>query len=129
MAVNASKSGRYALIYYQKLFDARRALAFRGPGRAIAQIQFAEAAKLLRDRTTGLARIDAYRATVQIWNRLIDDPKLASRAADQFDVVLGIAQAFDAVKYWPDAQAVLSRGDEDRHLQLRRTSVRRNLAR
>jgi hypothetical protein len=42
---------------------------------------------------------------VQIWNRLIDDPKLASRAADRFDVVLGIAQAFDAVKDWPDAQA------------------------
>jgi tetratricopeptide (TPR) repeat protein len=94
-----------ALIYYQKLFAARRALAFRGPDRPVAQMQLAEAAKLLGDRTTGLARIDAYRAAVQAWNQLINDSKLASRAADQFDVVLGIAQAFDAVGDWPDAQA------------------------
>jgi tetratricopeptide (TPR) repeat protein len=94
-----------ALAYYQKLFEARRTLALRGPGSLKAQRDFAEAAKLLGDRATGLARIDAYRAAVQTWGQLIDVPKLANLAADQFDVVLGFAHAFEAMKDWPDAQA------------------------
>ena len=93
-----------ALVYYQKLFDTRRRLMLREPGRPRPPTEFAQAAKLLGDRSTGLARIDAYRAAVQTWDQLIDDPKLANLAADQFDVVLGFAHAFDAIKDWPDAQ-------------------------
>ena len=94
-----------ALFYYQRFFDARRTLALREPGRPRAQAEFAEAAKLLGDRATGLARIEAYRAAVRTWGQLIEDPKLANLAATQFDVVLGFAHAFDAMKDWPDAQA------------------------
>ena len=45
-----------ALVYYQKLFDARRMLSFRvqGSGRPKALREFAEAAKLLGDHSTGL---------------------------------------------------------------------------
>jgi tetratricopeptide (TPR) repeat protein/energy-coupling factor transporter ATP-binding protein EcfA2 len=93
-----------ALVYYQELFDARRRLVLREPGRPRPQTEFAEAAKLLGDRATGLARIDAYRAAVRTWNQLIDDPKLANLAADQFAAVLGFAHAFDAMTDWPDAQ-------------------------
>ena len=89
--------------YYEKFFDAMRALAFRvGPPRA--QKNLAVAAKLLGDHSTGLARIDAYREAISTWNRLIDDPKAADLVADQFDVVLNIAQAFDATKDRPDAE-------------------------
>ena len=89
--------------YYEKFFDAMRALAFRvGPPRA--QKNLAVAAKLLGDHSTGLARIDAYREAISTWNWLIDDPKAADLVADQFDVVLNIAQAFDATKDRPDAE-------------------------
>jgi len=96
-----------ALPYYQKSFDVRRALAFRGLGPPKAQKEFAEAAKLLGDHSTGLAQIDAYRAAMQTWKRLIEDEdKVVSArlAAEQFDVILGFARVFRAEKDWPDAQ-------------------------
>ena len=65
----------------------------------------AEAAKLLGDRSTGLAQIEAYREAVRAWNRLVEDPKNADVAADQYDVVLGFARTFDTKKDWPDAQS------------------------
>ena len=94
-----------ALTYYRKLDDARRMLAYRAAGRAKPQKEFAEAAKLLGDRSKGLAQIEAYREAVRIWNRLVEDPRIADAAADQYDVVLGFARVFDAKKDWPDAQA------------------------
>jgi len=39
------------------------------------------------------------------FTRLVEDPKNADAAADQYDVVLGFARVFDAKKDWPDAQA------------------------
>ena len=94
-----------ALDSYQKYFEARRALAFRGVGPPKAQREFASAAKLLGDHATGLTQIDAYRTVVRIWSRLVDDPKLADAAAEQYDAILGMAQVLDAKKDWPDAQA------------------------
>jgi len=94
-----------ALGYYRKLADARRTLAYRAFGRSRPQKEFAEAARLLGDRSTGLAQIEAYREAVRIWNRLVDDPKISDAAADRYDVVLGFAHVFDAKKDWPDAQA------------------------
>jgi tetratricopeptide (TPR) repeat protein len=94
-----------ALTYYRKFADARRMLAYRGPGRPTAQKELAEATKLLGDRSAGLAQIEAYREAVRIWNRLVEDPRIADVAADQYDVVLGFAHAFDAKRDWPDAQA------------------------
>ena len=94
-----------ALAYYRKLNDARRTLAYRAPGRSKPQKDWAEAAKLLGDRSTGLAQIEAYREAVRTWNRLVEDPRNADAAADQYDVVLGFARTFDAKKDWPDAQS------------------------
>jgi tetratricopeptide (TPR) repeat protein len=94
-----------ALTYYRKLNDARRTLAYRAPGRPKPQQDLAEAAKLLGDRSTSLAQIEAYREAVRSWNRLVDDPRNADAAADQYDVVLGFAHVFDAKKDWPDAQS------------------------
>jgi tetratricopeptide (TPR) repeat protein len=91
--------------YYQRLFDARRTLAARRPDLARLQAEFADAAKLLGDRLTGLSRIDAYRSAVRTWGRLIDDPNSSDLAAGQYDAVLGIARALDAVKDWPDAES------------------------
>ena len=95
-----------ALVYYLKLFDARRMLSFRvqGPGRPKAQKEFAEAAKLLGDHSTGLTQIDAYRSAMRIYGRMIDDPRAANLAADQFDRVSAFARQFDDKKDWPDAQ-------------------------
>jgi tetratricopeptide (TPR) repeat protein len=90
--------------YYEKFFDAKRTLAFRGLGPLKTQREFAEAAKLLGDRSTGLAQIDAYRSAMRIWGRLLDDPKGVGLAAEQFDVILGLANFFDGKKDWPDAQ-------------------------
>ena len=67
-----------ALTYYRKLNDARRTLAYRTPGQSKPQKDFAEAAKLLGDRSTGLAQIDAYREAVRSWNRLVEDPQNAN---------------------------------------------------
>ena len=94
-----------ALTYYRKLNDARRTLAYRTPGQSKPQKDLAEAAKLLGDRSTGLAQIEAYREAVRSWNRLVEDPRKANAAADQYDVVLGFARMFDAKKDWPDAQS------------------------
>jgi tetratricopeptide (TPR) repeat protein/energy-coupling factor transporter ATP-binding protein EcfA2 len=94
-----------ALAAYRKLNDARRTLAYRTPGRSRPQKDLAEAAKLLGDRSTGLAQIEAYREAVRTWNRLIEEPKNADAAADQYDVVLGFARTFDTKKDWPDAQS------------------------
>jgi tetratricopeptide (TPR) repeat protein len=94
-----------ALAYFRKLNDARRTLAYRAPGRPKAQKDLAEAAKLLGDRSTGLAQIEAYREAVRTWNRLAEDPRSADAAADQYDVVLGFARTFDAKGDWPDAQS------------------------
>jgi energy-coupling factor transporter ATP-binding protein EcfA2 len=96
-----------ALAYYQKLLDGRRMLSFRvqGPGRPKAQKEFAEAAKLLGDHSTGLAQIDAYRSAMRVYGRMIDDSKAADLAADQFDLVSALARGFDDKKDWPDAQA------------------------
>jgi tetratricopeptide (TPR) repeat protein len=94
-----------ALTYYRKLNDARRTLAYRAPGRSKPQKDLAEAAKLLGDRSTGLAQIEAYREAVRSWNRLADDQRSAEAAADQYDSVLGFARVFDAKKDWPDAQS------------------------
>jgi hypothetical protein len=94
-----------ALTYYRKLVDSRRTLAYRSPGRSKAQVELAEAAQRLGDRAAGLAQIEAYREAVRIWNRLVEDPRIAEAAADQYDVVLGFAHAFDAKKDWPDAEA------------------------
>jgi tetratricopeptide (TPR) repeat protein/energy-coupling factor transporter ATP-binding protein EcfA2 len=94
-----------ALPYYRKLNDARRTLAYRAPGRSKPQEDLAAAAKLLGDRSTGLAQIEAYREAVRSWNKLVDDPRSADAAADQYKVVLGFARAFDTQKDWPDAQS------------------------
>jgi tetratricopeptide (TPR) repeat protein len=94
-----------ALATYRKLNDARRTLAYRTPGRSKPQKDLAEAAKLLGDRSTGLAQIEAYREAVRSWNRLADDPRSAEAATDQYDAVLGFARMFDAKKDWPDAQS------------------------
>ena len=94
-----------ALATYRKLNDARRTLAYRTPGRSKPQKDFAEAAKLLGDRSMGLAQIEAYREAVRMWNRLVENPGNADAAADQYDVVLGFARTFDAKKDWPDAQS------------------------
>jgi tetratricopeptide (TPR) repeat protein len=91
--------------YYEKFFDARRTLAFRGLGPLRSQSEFAEAARMLGDHSTGLAQIDPYRSATRIWGRLVDDPTAANWAAGQFDVVENFAQSFDAKKDWPDAQA------------------------
>ena len=93
-----------ALNYYHQFYEAKRTLAFRGVGPAKARKEFAEAAKLLGDHSKGLPQIDAYRGTVRIWSRLIDDPKAADLAAEQYDLILGLARFFDAKKDWPDAQ-------------------------
>jgi hypothetical protein len=42
---------------------------------------------------------------VRTWKRLVEDPRIADVAADQYDVVLGFAHVFDAKRDWPDAQA------------------------
>jgi tetratricopeptide (TPR) repeat protein len=94
-----------ALVYYRKHNDARRTLAYRAAGLAKPQKDWAEAAKLLGDRSTGLAQIEAYREAVRTWNRLVDDPRNADAAANRYDVVLGFARTFDAKKDWPDAQS------------------------
>jgi tetratricopeptide (TPR) repeat protein len=94
-----------ALATYRKLNDARRTLAYRAPGRSKPQKDLAEAARLLGDRSTGLAQIEAYREAVRSWNRLVEDPRNADTAADQYDVVLTFARTFDAKKDWPDAQS------------------------
>jgi tetratricopeptide (TPR) repeat protein len=75
-----------ALTYYRKLNDARRTLAYRAPGRSKPQKDWADAARLLGDRSTGLAQIEAYREAVRSWNRLVEDPRNADAAADQYDV-------------------------------------------
>ena len=95
-----------ALAYYQKLFDARRMLSFRvqGPGRPKAQKEFAEAARMFGDHSTGLAQIDAYRSAMRVYGRMIDDSKAADLAADQFDLVSALARGFDDKRDWPDAQ-------------------------
>ena len=93
-----------ALDYYQKYFDARRTLAFRGVGPPEARRQFADAAKLLGDHASGMAQIEAYRTVVRIWSRLIDEPKAADAAAAQYDAILEMANLFDARNDWPDAQ-------------------------
>jgi hypothetical protein len=54
---------------------------------------------------TGLSRIDAYRSAVTTWGRIIDEPNSSDLAAGQYDAVLGIARALDAVKDWPDAES------------------------
>ncbi len=94
-----------ALVYYRRLFDATRTLAFPASGPPRNQRQFAEAAKLLGDHSVGLAQIDAFREAVRIWSRLVADQKAAQSAEDQYDVLLGFADAFSAKKDWPDAQA------------------------
>jgi tetratricopeptide (TPR) repeat protein len=94
-----------ALAYYRKFADARRMLAYRALARSKPQKDLAEAATLLGDRSAGLAQIEAYREVVRTWSRLVEDSKLADAAADQYDVVLGFAQRFDAKKDWPDAQS------------------------
>ena len=52
---------------------------------AKAQKELAEAAKLLGDRSTGLAQIEAYREAVRSWNRLVEDPRNADAVADQYE--------------------------------------------
>jgi tetratricopeptide (TPR) repeat protein len=98
-----------ALTYYRKFADTRRMLAYRAPrgpnAQKQAQKEFADAAKLLGDRSEGLNQIEAYREAVRTWKRLVEDPRIADVAADQYDVVLGFAHVFDAKGDWPDAQA------------------------
>jgi tetratricopeptide (TPR) repeat protein/energy-coupling factor transporter ATP-binding protein EcfA2 len=103
--LEALKRPDEALATYRKLNDARRTLAYRAPGRPKPQKDFAEAAKLLGERSTGLAQIEAYREAVRTWSKLVEDPRSADAAADQYDAVLGFARAFDAKKDWPDAQS------------------------
>jgi tetratricopeptide (TPR) repeat protein len=90
--------------YYEKFFDAKRTLAFRGLGPPQAQRELALAAKLFGDHSTGLAQIDAYRMATRVFARMIDDPNAADSAADQFDLVSAFAHVFDAKRDWPDAQ-------------------------
>ncbi len=97
-----------ALVFYQKHFETRRTLAFRGIGPAEAREKFAEAAKLFGDRSSGLAQIDAYRAAVRTWKRLIESPTDPSSAAEKFDDVMSFALAFKAQNDWPDAQTAYS---------------------
>jgi tetratricopeptide (TPR) repeat protein/energy-coupling factor transporter ATP-binding protein EcfA2 len=91
--------------YYEKFFDAKRTLAFRGLGPPQAQRELALAAKLFGDHSTGLAQIDAYRMATRVFGRMIDDPTAADWAADQFDLVSTLAGVFDAKKDWPDTQS------------------------
>ncbi len=104
-ALEDLKRPEEALTYYRKLNDARRTIAYRTPGQSKPQKDLAEAAKLLGDRSTGLAQIEAYREAVRSWNRLVEDPRNANVTTDQYDVVLGFARVFDAKKDWPDAQS------------------------
>ena len=41
---------------------------------------------------------------MRIYGRMIDDPRAADLAADQFDLVSAFARQFDDKKDWPDAQ-------------------------
>ena len=93
-----------ALAYYQKLFEAKRPLAFRGLGPPTAQKEFAEAAKLLGDNSTGVTQIDAYRAASRTWGRLIDDPNTVELAAGQYDAIMGFAHTFEGKNDWLDAE-------------------------
>jgi tetratricopeptide (TPR) repeat protein len=95
-----------ALDYYQKLFAARRALAFRGLGPLKAQKDFAEAAKMLGDHSKGRAKIDPYRSAARVWGRMLEDPQPASVAAvsQQYDAVLSLAKALREQNDWSDAQ-------------------------
>jgi tetratricopeptide (TPR) repeat protein len=102
--LDQSHRSQEALVYYQKLVEAKRTLAFRGLGPPKTQKEFAEAAKLLGDHSNGVAQIEAYRSATRTWSRLIDDPKAADWASGQYDVVLNLARLFDAQKDWPDAQ-------------------------
>ena len=94
-----------ALEYYEKYFEARRALALPSMGSARARSNFAEAAKLLGDHSTGLAQIDAYRTATRMWSQLLNEPGAAGAVAEQYDAVLEIARAFEAYKDWPDSQS------------------------
>ena len=44
------------------------------PGDRSHKKDLAEAAKLLGDRSTGLAQVEAYREALRSWNRLVEDP-------------------------------------------------------
>ncbi len=94
-----------ALDYYRKYFEAQRALAYRGLGPPDSQKDFANAARLFGDRASGLDQIDAYRAAVRMWGRLVDDPKFADYAGGQYEAALSMAQVFDLNQDWPDARA------------------------
>jgi tetratricopeptide (TPR) repeat protein len=94
-----------ALKYYQRFYNAKRTLSFRGEGPAKARKEYAQAAKLLGDHSQGWAQLNAYRGATRTWSQLIDDPKAADLVAGQYDVVLAFGRFFDARKDWPDAQA------------------------
>ena len=94
-----------ALDYYQRYFNSRRTLAFRGLGPADARRQFADAARLLGDHASGMVQIDAYRTAVRLWARLIEEKDGAAAAATEYDIVLSMANSFNAKNDWPDAEA------------------------
>ncbi len=97
-----------ALVHYQKTFDARRDLATWSPDNVSLARQFAEAAKSLGDHSKALDQIEAYRAAVQTWKKLLENPKASGTAAAHFDDVFGFAKAFHDAKDWPDEQAAFT---------------------
>ena len=94
-----------ALVYYRRLFDATRTLAFPASGppetRGSSRRRRSSSATIPWD----LRRSTRFARRWRIWSRLVADQKAAQSAEDQYDVLLGFADAFSAKKDWPDAQA------------------------
>jgi tetratricopeptide (TPR) repeat protein len=93
-----------ALAYYEKYLDARRDLALRDRNNVAAQESLGDAAKIVGDHASGLARIEAYRTALRTWRRLLEEAKAASAATAHFDDVMNFGHAFDSAQDSPDAR-------------------------
>jgi tetratricopeptide (TPR) repeat protein len=107
-----------ALAYYEKCLDARRDLALRDRRNATAQEDLADAAKIVGDHGSGLARIDAYRTALRAWKRLLEEAKAASAAAAHFDDLMNFGPAFDAAQDSPDARAAYAAAEKIARMNL-----------
>jgi tetratricopeptide (TPR) repeat protein/energy-coupling factor transporter ATP-binding protein EcfA2 len=102
--LEALNKPKEALVYYQKAFDASRALSLQSPTRPELLEQLAAAGKALGDHSSGLARLEAYRTSTLALNRLFSMTHEAARAAKYADDVLAYARGFETVADWPDAE-------------------------
>ena len=66
--------------------------ALRDRSNVAAQQDLADAAKIVGDHASGLARIDAYRTALRTWKRLLDGAKAASAAAAHFDDLMNFGR-------------------------------------